>query len=45
LKQAIAAGFDNFAHMQRNSDLAILRDLPEFQALLSQANADDPKDE
>ena len=32
LKEAIAAGYKNFAHMKQDSDLAALRDLPEFQA-------------
>lgn len=34
LKQAIAKGWDNFAHMQQDPDLASLRDLPEFKALV-----------
>jgi eukaryotic-like serine/threonine-protein kinase len=33
LKQAIDAGWDDFDHMQKDSDLAILRDLSEFKAL------------
>jgi tetratricopeptide (TPR) repeat protein len=33
LKEAIGAGFNNFDHMQKDSDLAALHDLPEFQAL------------
>ena len=34
LKEAIAAGFDSFDHMQQDSDLTPLHDLPEFQQLL-----------
>jgi hypothetical protein len=33
LKEAIAAGYKDFDHMKKDSDLAALRDLPEFQAL------------
>ena len=33
LKEAIAAGYKNYDHMKQDSDLAALRDLPEFQAL------------
>ena len=34
LREAIAAGWKDFAHMQKDSDLIPLRDLPEFKALL-----------
>ena len=34
LREAIAAGWRDFAHMQKDPDLAPLRDLPEFKALL-----------
>jgi tetratricopeptide (TPR) repeat protein len=34
LREAIAAGWDDFEHMQQNSDLAPLRELPEFQELI-----------
>ena len=34
LREAIAAGWKNFAHMQKDPDLTPLRDLPEFKALL-----------
>ena len=34
LKLSIGKGFTDFAHMQQDSDLTILRDLPEFRALL-----------
>ena len=34
LQQAVDAGWDDFAHMQKDSDLAILRDREEFKALL-----------
>jgi tetratricopeptide (TPR) repeat protein len=34
LKEAIAAGFKNFDHMQQDSNLAVLRGLPEFQDLI-----------
>ena len=40
LREAIAAGWKGFAHMQTDPDLAPLRDLPEFKALLP---ASDPK--
>ena len=33
LREAIAAGFKDFAHMQKDPDLAPLRDLPEFKEL------------
>jgi len=35
LREAIAAGYKDFAHMQEDPDLAPLRELPEFKALLS----------
>ena len=34
LREAIAAGYENFSHLQQDPDLAPLRDLPEYQALL-----------
>jgi len=34
LHEAIKAGYKNFAHMQKDPDLTVLRDLPEFKALL-----------
>lgn len=34
LKLCIAGGWTDFDHMQQDNDLTILRDLPEFQALL-----------
>jgi tetratricopeptide (TPR) repeat protein len=33
LKEAIAAGYKDFDHMKKDSDLAALRNLPEFQAM------------
>jgi WD40 repeat protein len=33
LRDSIAAGYEDFAHMQKDPDLAPLRDLPEFKAL------------
>ncbi|MFK7821191.1 MAG: hypothetical protein AB8G99_20925, partial [Planctomycetaceae bacterium] len=33
LKQAVEAGWTDFAHMQKDTDLTILRELPEFKAL------------
>ena len=36
LQRAIGAGWDNFAHMNQDSDLDILRDHPEFQQLIRQ---------
>lgn len=35
LKQAFAAGYDNADHAREDPDLVPLRDLPEFQQLLS----------
>ena len=34
LREAIAAGYKDFAHLQKDPDLVPLRDLPEFKALL-----------
>ena len=34
LREAIKAGYKDFAHMQKDSDLNVLHDLPEFKALL-----------
>ena len=34
LREAIAAGWKDFAHMQKDPELTVLRDLPEFKALL-----------
>jgi len=34
LREAIAAGYKDFAHMQEDPDLAPLQELPEFKALL-----------
>jgi hypothetical protein len=36
LKEAVDAGYDEFHHMLRDTDLAPLRKLPEFQELLKQ---------
>ena len=36
LRQAVAAGYSDFKHMATDRDLAPLRDLPEFKALLPQ---------
>ena len=36
LRQSIAAGYSDFKHMATDPDLAPLRDLPEFKALLPQ---------
>jgi hypothetical protein len=35
LREAIAAGRKDFAHIPKDPDLAVLRDLPEFKALRS----------
>jgi tetratricopeptide (TPR) repeat protein len=35
LKQAVAAGYKNAAHMEKDNDLAFLRDRPDFQELLA----------
>lgn len=40
LREAFAAGFDNFALVGTDEDLEALRPLPEFQTLLSQARDD-----
>ena len=42
LREAIAAGWNDFAHMQKDPDLAQLRDMPEFKALLPGSNAKKP---
>ena len=34
LREAIKAGWNDFAHIQKDPDLTVLRDLPEFLALL-----------
>jgi len=34
LREAIKAGYKDFAHIQKDPDLTVLRDLPEFKALL-----------
>jgi tetratricopeptide (TPR) repeat protein/tRNA A-37 threonylcarbamoyl transferase component Bud32 len=39
LRRAAAAGFDDARHMARNPDLAPLRDLEDFQALLREVEA------
>ena len=36
LEKAIAAGWTDFKHMQEDSDLAILHELPRFKALIPQ---------
>ncbi|HEV3122833.1 MAG TPA: hypothetical protein VGY53_13055, partial [Isosphaeraceae bacterium] len=38
LREAIAAGFNNFNHMRQDSDLAPLRGLPEFENLFPKAS-------
>ncbi len=40
LKKSIDAGWDDFAHMRQDSDLAILRDLPEFKTLFPDKDRD-----
>jgi hypothetical protein len=37
LKESLAAGYDNFDHLQKDADLDPLRELPEFQALIEDA--------
>ena len=34
LRQSISAGYSDFKHMATDTDLATLRDLPEFQSML-----------
>lgn len=34
-ERAVAAGYDDFEHMQQDSDPTPLRELPEFEALFS----------
>ena len=41
-REAIAAGWKDFAHMQNDLDLIPLRDLPEFTALLPGSDANKP---
>ncbi|MFM9964134.1 MAG: hypothetical protein ACKV2Q_23265 [Planctomycetaceae bacterium] len=36
LKEAVTAGYDNFAHIEQDTVLTPLRKLPEFQTLLKQ---------
>jgi hypothetical protein len=43
LQEAIAAGWKDFAHMQKDPDLGPLRDLPEFKALLPKNEPDEKK--
>ncbi len=40
LKQSIAAGWDDFDHMRADTDLTILRDLPEFRTLSKPATSE-----
>ena len=42
LREAIAAGWKDFAHMQKDPDLTPLRDLPEFRALLPGSDSKKP---
>ena len=39
LREAIAAGWNDFDHMRQDPDLAALRALPEFEALLSESKS------
>jgi tetratricopeptide (TPR) repeat protein len=39
LKEALAAGFDDFDHMRQDTDLTALHGLPEFEALFPQPKA------
>jgi hypothetical protein len=41
--EAIAAGWKDFAHMQKDPDLTVLRDLPEFKSLLPRTDPDEKK--
>jgi tetratricopeptide (TPR) repeat protein len=41
LREALAAGFNNFEHMKQDPDLAALQDLPEFQKLFPGKSAGD----
>jgi hypothetical protein len=43
LREAIAAGWKDFTHMQQDPDLAPLCDLPEFKALLPTSEQDRKK--
>ena len=42
LREAIADGWKDFAHMQKDPDLTPLRDLPEFKALLPRGDSKKP---
>ncbi|MFM9962485.1 MAG: TPR end-of-group domain-containing protein [Planctomycetaceae bacterium] len=42
LKEALAAGYDNFDQIQQDTDLTPLRKLPEFQSLLKQRSEKKP---
>lgn len=42
LNESLAAGYENFEHMQKDDDLKPLRSLPEFKALLPRSNPNKP---
>jgi len=44
LKQAVAAGYKNAAHMKKDTDLNALRNRPDFQKLLAQIEGKQAKD-
>lgn len=39
LKQSIVKGYTNFDHMRQDTDFTILRELPEFNALIPSAES------
>jgi hypothetical protein len=39
LRQSVARGWTDFSHLQQDSDLAILRDVPEFKTLIPEASS------
>ena len=45
LRQSIAAGYSDFKHMATDPDLAPLRDLPEFKALIKSSKASGKPDD
>ncbi|MFM9964131.1 MAG: hypothetical protein ACKV2Q_23250 [Planctomycetaceae bacterium] len=45
LKESVAPGYDNFKHIEQDSDLTPLRQLPAFQALLKQRPPTKPASE
>jgi hypothetical protein len=43
LKRSVALGFRDWRHMKNDPDLNLLRDLPQFQKILAELEADEPE--